>query len=248
MLQIGQELKREGVVRSQTVFVSLEKIASAERAVKAGDYLFNRPTSVFGVVVRLARGDFGIEQRKVFVREGDTAKDIAAKMRDFPKFNEQSFFEVAGGQEGRLFPDTYFLFVDITAQELTQKMRSNFDEKIETVSEKIKSSGKSPSDILIMASVIEKEVADPQDRAIVSGILWKRLDKGMLLQVDAAPETYRAVGLPAMPICNPGLDTIRAALNPQASPYYFYLTGKDGKTYFAKTFDEHKKNKAKYLK
>lgn len=270
LLETGTELKKEGIVRSKTVFIVLEKIASAERAIKAGDYFFDRSTSVFDVVTRLAKGEFGIEQRKLIVREGETIKEIAELMRGFQKFNEQEFLELTKGEEGYLFPDTYFLFVNVTAQELMQKMKDNFSERTKVAGEDIKNSGKSLNEIITMASIIEKEVAVPEERAIVSGILWKRISKGMPLQVDASLgyvtgktsaqltmddlkmdspyNTYLHKGLPPAPICNPGLETIKSALNSQPSPYYFYLTGKDGKTYFAKTFDEHKKNKEKYLR
>jgi UPF0755 protein len=247
LLKIGEELKKEGIIRSKTVFVVLEKIASAEKSVKAGDYFFKEPASVFDVVVRLFKGDFGIEQKKIIVHEGETYIEIAENMEGFINFDKKKFLEIAKTQEGYLFPDTYFLYVNVSAEELVEKLKNNFDEKIKPLDSEIKNNSESFSDIIIMASIIEKEVADPVDRLVVSGILWKRIDKGMPLQVDAAPDTYKYKGLPPAPICNPGLDTIEAALNPKASPYYFYLTGKDGKTYFAKTFDEHKKNKEKYL-
>jgi len=116
--------------------------------------------------------------------------------------------------------------------------------------------------------LIEKEVPDSDDRKIVSGILWKRLELGMALQVDAVfpyitgkqkvlledlkidslYNTYLHKGLPPGPISNPGLDAIDAARNPKESPYLYYLSGNDGKTHFAKTFSEHLRNKEKYLK
>jgi len=269
LLKIGEELKKEEIIRSKTVFVILEKMASAEKAVKAGDYYFKEAVPVFNVVVRLFKGDFGIEQKKIIVREGETVMEIAENMKGFINFDKEKFLEITEEKEGYLFPDTYFLYVNVTAEELVEKMRSNFDEKIKTVDEEVEASDKSFSDILIMASIIEKEVATEEDRAIVSGILWKRISKGMPLQVDATLgyvtgktsaeltmddlrssslyNTYTHKGLPPTPICNPGIDTIKAALNPKDSPYYFYLTGNDGITYFAKTFDEHKKNKEKYL-
>jgi UPF0755 protein len=71
---------------------------------------------------------------------------------------------------------------------------------------------------------------------------------GMRLQVDAAPETYKENGLPGSPIGNPGIKALRAAIYPEASSYLYYIHGKDGNTYYAKTFAEHKKNIAKYLK
>ena len=125
-------------------------------------------------------------------------------------------------------------------------------------------------EIITIASLIEKEVASDSDRALVSGILWKRMKLNIPLQVDATVlyarpkrigkvtladtkinspyNTYRYTGLPPAPIANPGLSAIRAALYPKKSPYLYYLSTPDGKTIFSKTREEHNRAKAKYLK
>jgi UPF0755 protein len=126
-------------------------------------------------------------------------------------------------------------------------MRDNFDTKISGLSEDIIASGHSISDIIIMASIIEKEARTNEDRHIVSGILWNRIKIGMALQVDAAPETYKHTGFPPTPIYNPGLDSIEAALHPTKTNYLYYLTGKDGLMHYATTFAGHQTNLKKYL-
>ena len=120
-----------------------------------------------------------------------------------------------------------------------------------------------------MASIIEKEAHTSDDRRVISGILWERLKIGMPLQVDAtflyingkntydlsvddlaidSPyNTYKYAGLPIGPIGNPGLDSLEAALAPMTSPYLYYLSDKSGKTYYARTFNEHKRNREKYM-
>jgi len=160
--------------------------------------------------------------------------------------------------EGYLFPDTYLFLPFAETEQIIGTMTDNFKKK----------AGDVGKDIVIMASLIEKEVPDIGDRKIVSGILWKRLKLGMALQVDAvfpyitgkqkvlsddlkidSPyNTYLHKGLPPGPISNPGLDAVEAAKNPQETSYLYYLSGKDGKTHFAKTFAEHLKNKEKYLR
>src|SRR3989344_259098 len=129
---------------------------------------------------------------------------------------------------------------------------------------------KTLDEIIIMASILEEEVKSTEDRKIVSEILWKRLKLGMGLNVDSALtyvlgkisaeltasdlkydsryNTYRYRGLPPTPISNPGMDAILAAMNPATTKYFYYLTGKDGKTYYAETLEKHALNKRKYLR
>jgi len=119
-----------------------------------------------------------------------------------------------------------------------------------------------------MASLLEKEVISFEDKQIVSGILWKRLRAGIPLQVDAtllcareknkvsledtkidSPyNTYQHLGLPLGPICNPGLESIKAAVYPKDSPYWYYLSKPNKETVFSKTLEEHNLAQAKYLK
>lgn len=179
-------------------------------------------------------------QVRVTIPEGYTAKDIASRFNRFKNFDKDIFLGITQGKEGYLFPDTYFLTGQETETEVVEKMESNFINKV----------GDIKKDILIMASILEKEAKTEEDKKIISGILWKRLDAGMLLQVDASLDynTYSYQGLPSEPICNSGLDSIQAALHPVDSPYWYYLSDKNGNIHYAKTFEEHKINKEKYLR
>ena len=174
--------------------------------------------------------------------------------------------------EGYLFPDTYRIYNDASADDILEKMLDNFDTKLSReLRDEIASQGKSIHDIVTMASIIEKEVAVKDDMAIVSGILYKRMEIGMRLEVDSSVNyvsgksdpsvtyvdlqidspynTYKYDGLPPGPICNPGLQAIQAAVYPGTSSYLFYLNRQDtGETIFSKNFDEHIRNKNKYLK
>lgn len=173
--------------------------------------------------------------------------------------------------EGYFFPDTYEINRDATVEEITKKVFNNFGKKLNTeLREEITRQNKTIFDIITMASLIEREVRTKEDKEIVSGILWKRLKIGMPLQVDAAIlyitgkkgvsisiedtkidspyNTYKYAGLPAGPICNPGLDSIKTAIYPKDSNYLYYLSAPDGKTIFSKTLEEHNIAKVKYLK
>lgn len=173
--------------------------------------------------------------------------------------------------EGYLFPDTYFFIRGIRPEDAVSVMIRNFDEKIEQeLREKTEESGRSFFDILTLASLVEKEAPRSYDRRIIAGILWKRLDRGMPLQVDSTLSyivgrsslqltkddlsidspynTYNRKGLPLGPIANPGIDAIRAALHSVDSPYFFYLSDRNGNIHYAATFDEHKENKLRYIR
>lgn len=258
--EVASHLKENNIIRSENIFVFLVQIMGLEREIKSGDYFFEEPNSVFGVVKRFVSADFGLDSIRVTVPEGATIKDISEIFSKFDNFNKDNFIEIAEGKEGYLFPDTYFFLPNSTEELILNTMEETFREKV----------GDIDYNMLKMASLIEKEVSDHKDRRIVSGILWNRLEVGMPLQVDAvfpyiigknsheltlddlkidSPyNTYLYRGLPPRPICNPGLDAIDAALNPQKNGYWYYLSDNEGNTYFAETFEEHKANKQKYLR
>ena len=173
--------------------------------------------------------------------------------------------------EGYLFPDTYKVFSDAGAEEVVLKMLTNFDQKLSgEMREEIRKQDKTISEIITMASLLEKEVRSREDMEIVSGIFWDRIENGQALQscatlayilgenkprystedtkVESPFNTYQNQGLPPAPICNPGLKAIKAAINPQDSSYNYFLSRPDtGETVFSRTFREHQQNQQKYL-
>jgi len=175
------------------------------------------------------------------------------------------------GLEGYLFPDTYFIQKSATPEDIVRVFLENFDQKLTSdLRQEIQRQGKTIFEIVTMASLLEKEVKTKEDKEIVSGILWKRLKYKIPLQVDAtityitgkkstkvsivdtqidSPyNTYKYKGLPIGPICNPGMESILAAIYPKKSDYWYYLSTPDGKTLFSRTLEEHNIKKAKYLK
>jgi UPF0755 protein len=263
-------LEEKNIIRSSfalRVYIALVKYG---RPIISGFYLLPEKESLSMIAERIVVGEYRIERVKILIPEGFDVPDLSKTLVSaMPTFDDAKFLSVAQKYEGYLFPDTYFFFTIVTPEEVIAKMRNNFDEKIKTLGDKIKLSGHSREDIITMASIIEKETVTRTDRRIVSGILWKRIKLGMPLQVDAAfsyvngkstynltlndlqidsrYNTYKYKGLPPGPIANPGLDTILAALEPTDTPYLYYLSGKDGTIYYAKNFEEHKKNKIRYL-
>jgi len=168
--------------------------------------------------------------------------------------------------EGYLFPDTYRIYAGSGAKALVRRMLSNFDAKLTPeLREEIAASGRSIFDVVTMASVIEREVRTDEDMAIVAGIFWKRIDLGMGLQADSTVNyitggskpsvsaeetgidhpwnTYKYRGLPAGPIGNPSLRALKAAIEPEASPYLYFLTDPEGKVWYGRTLEEHNANR-----
>lgn len=201
-------------------------------------------------------------------RAVDAAGPLLDFLNDFLLLREKPNYV---GLEGFLFPDTYRVYRDASVKEIIGKMLSNFERRFsEELRAAAASQKKSVFEIVTMASLIEKEVRSDEDRKLVSGILWKRLELDIPLQVDAALtyikghndtpltngdkaspsrfNTYRYPGLPAGPIANPGISAIRAALDPAESLYFYYLSAPDGRTIFSRTLEEHNAAKARYLR
>ncbi|KKU12574.1 MAG: Aminodeoxychorismate lyase, partial [Candidatus Magasanikbacteria bacterium GW2011_GWC2_45_8] len=123
------------------------------------------------------------------------------------------------------------------------------DEKLSTEARaKIKEQNKTIFEVLTMASLVEAEGKTAEDRALIADILWRRLRVGMPLQVDSSMGTYKEKGLPAAPINNPSLASINASINPTSNAYWYFISGRDGKMYYARTLDEHNRNIARYLR
>jgi len=172
--------------------------------------------------------------------------------------------------EGYLFPDTYFISKKETGATLVSKFLNNFQVKIsESIQKSVYDQGKTLHDIITLASIVEREAREDKDRPIVAGVFWNRLGVNMALESDATLayvlktdkikyyqneintnslyNTYKNPGLPPGPICNPGLESILATIHPTDTEFVFFLNDVDtGETFFAKTFEEHKKNKVKH--
>ena len=175
----------------------------------------------------------------------EAADAFAIKLANFDK---EKFLLLAETREGYLFPDTYYFFPTDGEEDALRLMSANYNKKIEPFLSAILELGKTEKEIITMASLVESEAKGDADREFISGILWKRLTLRMPLGVDAAPETYKIKGLPKSPIANPGIKAIQAALYPKTSPYLYYLHDAEGNIHYAKSFEEHKINKQKYLR
>jgi len=244
---LSTELLSKDAIRSELVFKIFLKIIGKKSGIISGDYLIKKNTPIWTVSWQVGRGHHNVEPIKVTIKEGLSNDEIASLLADnLTGFRKDLFISGALQKQGFLFPDTYYLYSLDTADEIIQKLSTNFKNRTKNLD--LSKSDKSLSEIITMASILEGEAAGKDDAGIISGILWKRIAMGMPLQVDTDKSTYASKGLPALPLNNPGLITINAALNPIDSPYLYYLHDKNGKVHYAVTFAEHKRNISNYLK
>ncbi len=269
--EVATMLASKEVVQSSMALILALRFYEGDTLVKAGDYYFSRSLTLTEVAERLMQGDFGLQPVKVTIPEGATTYEIAEKFSGtFVRFDAPTFLLLAERKEGYLFPDTYLFLPNATAQQVIDALERNFYEKIETLGSTVASSDRSLSEIVTMASLLEKEASDHEERRKIAGVLWRRIEVGMPLQVDAvfgyinatstfSPRysdlevdspynTYLHKGLPPGPIANPGLSSLEAALTPLPTDALYYLHGNDGRLHIARTFDEHVRNKHTYLR
>lgn len=226
------------------------------------------------VTIRIIEGWTSQQIEDHLIEQGLNAQDFVETVQlTQPQFDADYFttgLPNNAGAEGYLFPDTYSVYRDSTPEEIVQKMLTNFEKRVASKENKAfaEQSTRSFYELLTVASIVERELQNSRDREIGAGIFLQRLNDAYPLESDATINyitgksttrptasdleqespynTYKQIGLPPTPISNPGLDAIRAALNPTKTDYYFFLHTPSGETIFSETFEEHVANKVKY--
>ncbi len=277
---LGTVLEGQGIIRSEKWFRLILSMRWKGEPIRVGDYIFEKPQPVFTIAYRVTHGIYGNSRIKVTFPEGISVRAMGEiLLKNIPGFAIADFLSKTQSQEGYLFPDTYYFFRTMSVDQIIQIISDQFDNKLKTFSDlfngdvtvnRIYGKQRSLKDIITMASILEREANNGDEAKVISGILWKRMQKNMPLQVDATflytinkgsssltltdlrkdgpYNTYTRTGLPAGPIGNPGEIMIRAALEPVDSPYWYYLHSTDGGIHYAKTYQEHLNNKKKYIK
>ena len=286
---ISKRLREEGLIQNSFIFDMYAWQTKKDDKLRAGEYDIPKNISIKEIIGILSSMR-ALEQNKITIIEGWENTEIAQYLEDkgVSKKNDflyalkkrsswwddyEALWDLPKGVdlEGYLFPDTYLVFKNASIDDILKKMISNLDKKIDAQMRRdIKEQNMNIHKILTLASIIEKEVAGGEDRAIVSGIFHKRLKEGMGLQADSTINyitgkskarsslddisldnpynTYKYRGLPPGPINNPGLSAIRAAVYPKDSFYYYFLTTPEGAVIYSKNFEEHVAAKKKFLK
>ncbi len=268
--EISFDLEAAGVVRSALAFKFIAFVTGHARTLHAGDYLFKEPKDIFTVVRSVSLGAFGLEPEKIRIPEGATTRSMAIIFKSqLLRFDSEKFLEKAKPLEGYLFPDTYFFLPNADEDTVINAMRAGFDEHIKPFEAEIASSTRSLNDIVIMASILEREASRFDDRRKIAGVLYNRISQNMALQVDVTflyimgkntfqltrtdlrsqnpYNTYVHKGLPPGPIGSPSLASLTAAIRPEPSKNLFYLADNTGVTHYSRTYEEHLQKKHLYL-
>lgn len=273
---IANKASLEGLVRSELLLYLILTTSYDPTSIHAGEYTFTGQEDIYDVASKIASKEVEQDLVSVTLPEGIKIVDMSVLAAlALPNFDPDDYLMATQGLEGTLFPDTYFVPETFTAQDLVNLQRETFAEKTEPYQAQIDRSTLTEMEIIILASIIEREANDEESMKMVSGILQNRLEINMPLQADATIEyvldvpiselppgqlaseirqkdspynTYKNLGLPPTPIGNPGIMAIEAVLNPIPSDYFYYITGNDGEFYYGKTLQQHNQNVANYLR
>jgi UPF0755 protein len=276
---IARTLQQQGVIRSSAAFLFIDYIKGV-RSLKAGEYKFEQRANAVDVWGRLKRGD--VYSRTVVIPEGYNMFDVANAVEqaglgtasDFLIAARSDLFLVrdidpnAKSLEGYLFPDTYHFTRIDSAHDIAATMVHRFRQQAQNIG----LLGRPDThQVVTMASIVEKETSDPNERPLVAGVYFNRLAKNMTLaadpsviyaallsgryrgtiyesdlQFDSPYNTYKYPGLPPGPIANPGVASLQAALHPAHTDYLYFVSDNNGHHRFARDLQEHARNVALY--
>lgn len=269
---IVDRLSGERLIRSRLVFYLYLKFSGTDSKVQAGNFHLMKSMSTKELAHALTVGSLDVW---VTTLEGWRSEEIATKLSQELGIPEREFMAVA--REGYMFPDTYLVPKDASAGGVSSLFTDTFEKKFTAeMRAEIGRQGRTLKDVVILASILEREGKSATDKPVIAGILLKRLKAGWPLDIDATLQyalgyqtvdktwwkkeltdqdkkinspynTYANPGLPPGPISNPGLSSLQASVYPQDSPYWFYLHDPQGQIHYAKTIEEHNANIQKYL-
>ncbi len=272
LTSVAERLEEEGLIRNSFAFKVLILTEGLSGSIQAGDFRIRSSLTLREVAYVLTHGNLDIW---LTFPEGWRREEFGQRLTaNLEEFDYQEFLDLTGNSEGYLFPDTYLIPQEASPAAVIKIFQTNFEKKFSADLKKAAGkAGLTEQQVLILASIVEREVGRDEDRSLVAGILLKRWQQGWPLQTDAAIQyargtpgdwwpqvtrddlqvnspynTYQYAGLPPTPICNPGLSSIESVVYPQASDYWFYLSDSSGVTHYARTTEEHNQNINRYLR
>ncbi len=282
---IGQILKSEGLISDDLVFRIKSRLDGYDGKYQSGNYSLS-PGMTMDEIMRLLLKGFS-DTMRFTIPEGYDIRRTADVLESQQLIGREAFYDVIekakfnywfldqvpqgeNRLEGFLFPETYEIYTNSDEYEIVDKMLSQFDLVFtEDHMRRMEELDKDINEVIILASIIEREALVSKDRPIISGVFQNRLKIGMPLQscatiqyilgeqkpalstadtqIKSPYNTYIHAGLPPTPICSPGIESINAALWPENTDYLFFLAKGDGSHVFSLTYEEHLRNKAKYI-
>lgn len=268
--EIANKLKTKNLITDPIVFFLMIKKLGIDKKIEAGDFRLSPSMTAQEIAQNLTHGTIDIW---VTIKEGERAEEVADMLQKNAPSYKLSWRSVLIENEGYLFPDTYLVPKDADINLIINLMKKNFDKKFESI--KNSNDKLSTQQIVIIASMIEREAKFPKDRPLVASVILNRLNLSMLLQIDATVQyslgyqkdektwwkknltledlninspynTYKHIGFPPTPIANPGLDALQAVYHPAQTDYLYYISDKSGHLHFAKNLEGHNLNIKKY--
>lgn len=269
--EISNSLKRQNLIKDPIAFFLLVRFKlNLDNKIQAGDHRLSPSMTAEEVAKALTQSSNDVW---ITIPEGFRAQEIADALKLDIHTYKDSWRNILEQNEGYLFPDTYLLPKTSDISLIVSVLRNNFENKYAQIS--TPSSSFSKSDIVTIASLVEREARFPEDRPLVASVMYNRLRIGMKLDIDATVQyalgyqsdekrwwkknltiddikigspynTYRNAGLPPTPIANPGLASLTAAVNPAKTNYLYYISDKTGRNHYAETIEEHNANITKY--
>jgi len=268
---IARQLQRENILTAPAwTFVIYARITSRRGYLQAGEYRLGQDDNIRTLVQKLRTGQ--TLQHTITLPEGLTVAEWSERLSADSRLLQpetglttraiEQYLDLTGNLEGLFFPDTYAFHRGTNALEIfnraQQRMARVVNEEWAFNENPVL---KSPADVLVLASIVEKETGVEEDRQFVASVFTNRLKTGMKLQSDPTviygiPDfdgditrkhlreptlynTYVIPGLPPTPIANPGLASIRAVLHPVDTDYFYFVAKGDGRSYFSQTLEEH---------
>lgn len=270
--EVARELEKKKIITSKSLFELWAKMMGASKRIKAGEYLLSPEMAPIKIFEILTRGAVIIHS--ITIPEGYAKKQIAELLESKNLVDKQEFLTWANNTsflkkygisapslEGYLYPETYKFARGLSASSIIDVMVRRFWQVVGPLKKRADEVGMDLSEVVTLASIVEKETGRPNERPLIASVFLNRLKRGMRLASDPTViygienfngnlrrkdldtptpyNTYIIRGLPPGPICNPGLESIKAVLYPAKTDYLYFVSKNDGTHHFSKTLSEH---------
>lgn len=266
---VAKLFEEKKIIKNKRLFLKILRKNKIDKKIRAGVYEFSGRPYIYDVIDKIVKGK--IAYIKLTFNEGITCSEIGRILETEGICSASEFEDFAKkqGLEGYLFPDTYYFPHGVSKEAVAKKMIERFWEIFKEIyPEYVNLKNEEIKKVVIIASIVEKEAEINSERPVIAGIFYNRLKKNMPLQscstikyvignkknlnkqdlqTNSPYNTYKRKGLPPGAICNPGKESLKAAIFPAKTPYLFFVSKGDGTHYFSKTYAEHLNAKNLFL-